>query len=433
MIKTFLAKYFPILFGFIFFRLMTQTDLFMISEFGENAIAVLGIPGKLMILDMIVAFSLGPVISVMVAKNKDNLNDIPSSLTFSLIIGLILMILGLPVYLYLLKEISNVAEILSLGKQAVLIMTFSIPIRMVSYISSMILHSCGKGKFVTPIDILLLLTNGILNYFLMYYLKFGAIGCFISTYICSFIEMSFLLFLIKKLGLTNKLIKIPKWIWIKNLFSNVKFEFFRNCLEHLSSIVILLIIGHLATSKVILVSYSAASEIQLFLLMPLIALMRTVSIQTSTDLKLFNKEYIHSFIKPFYYLLLISLFFLISSYFLLPFIGKSLLHLSDDSFHWWEISMICFLIASIINVFNFTLKGILQGHDKFPLLFKIELLTLWPIYIPTMGLGIYFGNPWLMWSGLIIVAVIELLVLGKTGLNLVKISTRSNKNSLEDA
>ena len=164
--KKFYKVYLAILLSFMTSRLLFQTDILMVSPLGAIATAAFAVPGKIMIIDTIVAMGLGPVISVSVSREKNLINKnkiITSALGFTFFISILLMIIGFIIYPILNNIFIVNNEIRDFSKSAIFWMTLSIPIRMLNFVSSMCLFASGKSKSVSYIYFFTLSLNLFLN------------------------------------------------------------------------------------------------------------------------------------------------------------------------------------------------------------------------------------------------------------------------------
>lgn len=67
-LAAFWKAYFAVFLSFVTSRLLLQTDILMLTPLGLEATAAFAVPGRLMVIDAIIAFALGPVISVAISR-----------------------------------------------------------------------------------------------------------------------------------------------------------------------------------------------------------------------------------------------------------------------------------------------------------------------------------------------------------------------------
>lgn len=174
----------------------------MVSPLGSEATAAFTVPGRLMVIDAIVAFALGPVVSVAISREHRPDNKyiiIKSSLGLALLLSFCLLGIGLLIYLVAVEYLVTDQRTRDLALTGVLCMIISVPIRMLVFISGMCLFACGQGRRVSYIYIAALIVNAALNWLLIYYFGFGFQGAYMATLIVASLEVVGLLWLTARL------------------------------------------------------------------------------------------------------------------------------------------------------------------------------------------------------------------------------------------
>ncbi|MGL4858504.1 MAG: MATE family efflux transporter [Enterobacteriaceae bacterium] len=232
------------LFSFIASRLLSQTDLIMLAPLGQEAVAAFAAPSRLMFIDAIVAFALGPVISVVVSREKteNRAAVIASSFGLTLVISLILVFLGLLIYPQIAAFLLPDQEVSHFARQGIFGMTVSIPIRMLVFIATMCLFACNQGGRVVYIYAVTILANGILNWVFIYHFSWGFPGAYISTVVVSTLELIWLLWLTYK-TINAFPIKPFRLAWLRTLLSQVGYEWLRLLFLYAEGMVIIAILA----------------------------------------------------------------------------------------------------------------------------------------------------------------------------------------------
>jgi Na+-driven multidrug efflux pump len=153
-LSSFWKAYFAVFLSFVTNRLLLQTDILMLTPLGQAATAAFAIPGRLMIIDTIIAFALGPVVSVAVSRAitlEEKYATIKSALGLTLILSLLLVCIGLLIYPWAVDYFVVDTSTKGLATTGVLWMTVSIPIRILAFIASMSLFACQQGRQVSYI------------------------------------------------------------------------------------------------------------------------------------------------------------------------------------------------------------------------------------------------------------------------------------------
>ena len=377
---TLLKTFFPLLFGFLSGKLINQTDLIMLGMIGQDEIAAFGVPNRVMIFDMIVALSLGPVVSVFVAneKQKDN-RVIGYCMMFSLIVGVILILPGMLFYPLITDHMIQDARIKELSYFAVTLLTLAIPVRLADFVAVMTLHAIGGGKKIIYIESFTLILNFILNYLLMFEFQLGFKGCYISTFFCSLVSLLIMIWTLKKSSGCQKLFIMPDKDYLKSFLSKSSSELLRVCIYHLTGAATLFLVGK---DKVILTAFSASSEVHHFLMISLIALMRSIAIVLSASNKETFRERFVEHHKSYKWAIFTVLVVSLLIFFNLNGIGEKIYSLRGPSLLWWNSYMSFATLSLCLLTFNSILLGGMQSLKEFATLTKLEFISKWVIYLP---------------------------------------------------
>ena len=408
----FLKAYIAILLSFVTSRILLQTDLIMISHMGRDFTAAFSVPSRIMIIDAIFAFALGPVVSVAINKVKDkHVRDqaIKSSLSITLLISLVLMVVGLVFYPILSSLIVNNEKILSITKEPIFWMTVSIPIRMLVFIASMILFASDKGKEVSYIYIVTIVCNYLLNIFFIDY--YGFKGVYISTLFVSLVELVWLLYLLVKLVGLFPFTTFPLK-WIKDIFNKIGAEWVRLISWQGEGLVIIAILSFSIGSEYLFGIFGITSEFMALLMMPLIALMRALSMQIASRIEsnnVYEAWLTISSVKK--YVLIIALAISTLLFGMKNFIGIRLYSLSDLSLEIWNSFLIVFLICLPLYSYSYMQRACFQACERFSEITKFEMTITWLAAIPIILFAVEINNVILFFSAIIFKELIMLLIL----------------------
>lgn len=410
---SFLKVFFPFLFSFLCGRLILQTDLLLISKMGQSATAAFGIPMRIMIIDMIVAFSLAPVISVLIAS-VNNLEmrkiEISRSIQITALLSLILTVLGLILYPYLLKLIVKDSEVYLLAQQSLFILTLAIPTRMIQFSATMALHAVGKGNRVIWITFSELLLNLCLDLFLVYKMNLGFKGVYIGTAICSVVSMLITLFQLRHD--MNYLIFLKLDLnGLKKFLKHLSAEFGRLSSERLVAFSLLFAFTFGKQSEIRVGVFSIASECLFLGGIPSIAAMRAASIQLAPLKHLSIKEsykHLYPIMKNGFVILLgcsvLLLYFGTNA-------GEKLYHLTDEAMLWWKPFIFSFAILLPVKWIENLQRGVLQSKKHYSVLTKLDFGTQWFCLLPLVSIGIYLNQPSIVWRSYVITEGLSLFLL----------------------
>lgn len=404
--------FFPIFLSFICHRVILQTDIIMVSYLGELPTAAFGIPPKVMIFDMIVAFAMAPVISILVASSKshDEIKKIIShSLTLSFLIGIFLVILGLVIYPPLVQVISSDKAVNDYANQALFYLTLAIPARLIVFVASMSLYAIGKGTCVVLLNFVSLALNVLLNWFFMYYLELGFKGCYISTFIVAHIGLVWAPYLLRNYISGSTLLKIPDLNWIKAYFAKIGAEWWRLASIFILDFVMIYLVAQGTGSVARLSAYSVIVELVGLILIPMIALMRSTAIILAPVPEAKN---IYSYLKESAKW---GLVFLAPASFILlwseHWIGKNVYHLSNQALFWWTPYFILLSFGLPLFFLNSLQRGAWQAQKKFGFISLVDIGCKCFIHLPILYVGLKMSEPWIAWSGFFISEVMIALLL----------------------
>lgn len=413
--KKFFKIYFPFLITFLNKRLVTQTDIIFAAMFGSSAIAAAGIPNSLMIIDQITAMSIAPILSMKVADlyKKNQLKFEMSDLLASLFkIGIILSILGFCLYPLILKLIVKDDTVLNLSSEALFWLNLAIIPEFFGYCMSICLNATQRGRYVLIYSCLEVIINIVLNYIFAKYFNLGFKGIYIATFIVSTITC-ILTFnqLISKYSLLmlKQFFKLSKNAF--RLFPLVKIsvEFIRVCVERASFLIMICIINILSKGDLIMTAFTIALGLYLLMLMPYMALMRTITIYSIQEPIEFqqhkNRITIGSICAGF---LIIMIIFYQKS-----FIIKTIYNINDSNLisltsDYISIILLILPLQALITV----QRGMLYAQEKIKLLAVIDIFNNVFFIVPLFIIGQIFSNPILTWSGFFVAQLICLSYFG---------------------
>lgn len=156
-------------------------------------------------------------------------------------------------------------------------------------------------------------------------------------------------------------------------------------------------------------AYAVATECYFLISMFFISSMRTVAIVASqyqeistVDLFFGFKSYL---LKVMPIVILLGALFVIFS----NKIGVNLYHLENSTLHWWQVFVICFVVAFPLCFINSIYRGIWQSKRRFKALFYLDLFIFFGIFLSLMVFGITINNPYLVWGGFFVTEFVAFL------------------------
>lgn len=405
-LPSFWKAYVAVLLSFLTSRLLAQTDLVMLAPLGAESTAAFAVPARLMVLDAIVAFALGPVVSVAVSRHKEDAQKqrhiITSALSLTGLLAALLTIVGLIVYPMLMPYFVHTPTVAELSREGLFWMTLSIPVRMLVFVSSMCLFACQKGKQVSYIYLVTLISNAALNDLLIYHLEFGFEGSYIATTLVSCIELLWLLYLVYR-----EVDGLPfsrfEWNWLRSIQNAIGAEWIRLMFWQAEGLVILwMLAAHTEWASVLSV-FGVSNEMTLLLTMPLIALMRASAMQLAAHAP--NKKLVETLgligpvLKPS---IIASVLLGLCLLLLAKPLGVHVYQLQDpERLAWWLVFATVFGLLLPVYTYSYLLRACYQACDMFTKITRIELLVTWLLFLPLLWGALLINSPYLFFSAYI--------------------------------
>lgn len=383
-------------------KLIIQTDLIMIAPLGETLLAAYAAPARIMLLDAIVAFGLGPVVSVLISGEKNTVKrgaHIRTVMSLSLYLGLMLMLTGLLLYPRLLDLIVENKNVVTLATPALIILTLSIPLRLMQFIGTMVLYGIGRGQQIIPYLIGSIVLNATLNFLFIYVLKMGFTGCYVATFLTAVFELAFTLYLLREELALKMLYHPPQLRPLKTLLGPAIPETLRLICVFGVQFAALALYASRDTWLAQLSAYAVGAELYVFLLMPLIAAMRSTAVVLAQDAPVLQKIGLLKTLLPVFKRGIV--FVLIASLLLTGLgetLGTSVFHLSQAALIWWQPFVLLTALALPLTLFNALQRGAWQSQKRFGSLFYIDAGIQWGIIIPCIAIGLHLNNAWIAWS-----------------------------------
>lgn len=407
--KNFFKIYFPFLIVFINKRVLTQTDIVFAAMFGSSAIAAAGIPNNLMIVDQIIAMSITPFLSMKVADlyNKDKLKFEINELLASLFkLGVILSVFGFCIYPMILKLIIKDAAVANLSLESLFWLNLAIIPEFFRYGMSICLNATKRGRYVLIYSCLEIFINILLNYIFALYLNLGFKGIYIATFVVSLISCILTLNQVISrytIIMFKEFFKLSKSVFSLFPLLKISIEAIRIFVERASFLVIICIINILPNSDLNMSAFTIALGLYLLILMPSMALMRTIiiySIQEPIEfIRYKSRISIASIIAIFFIIIIIYSQKLL--------IIKKIYNIYDPNLTSLTSNYISIvLILILLQTFTTFQRGMLYALEKTKLLAVIDICNNVVFIVPLFLIGQLFSNPILTWSGFYIAQLV---------------------------
>jgi Na+-driven multidrug efflux pump len=412
----FIAAFTPFLISFASGRIIAQTDMIMVARFGEAATAAFSIPLRIMLLDMVVAFALAPVVSVMVGSARgehERAATIGRAMTAGAVLAVLLTAAGLIVYPRIVSLVSNDPEIRSLATQATFWLTLAIPARLMQFTASMALHGSGRGRHLIPLNLAGVVLNALLNAALMFGAGHGFQGAYESTFACSYLTMAWSLYLLREPTRGRLFAPLPLGEAAR-MAARIAPEIGRLASERLHAFATLWAFSAWAGLPG-LSAFAVAGEFMFILFMPAIAAMRAAAVQLAPEAD-----------RPFP-ALLASVAPLARSAAALSFVvgaiavvlagplGVGVYNLSPEAMAWWRSFVLLMCLWLPVRAADAFQRGVWQAQGRLGSIFAVDVLAQWLISIPLLVYFLRQGSIKGAWLGLASVDIAAAAILYALG------------------
>lgn len=391
--------------SFIAMRLMAQTDLVMLAPLGHEALAAFAIPNRIMFLDSIVAFGIGPVASVLVSRAPvDKRSEVAAQvISNTFFLSTIVALACLVIYPLVVERTVLEPSVAKLAKLGVLWLTVSIPVRMLVFVATMCLFAGGVRKPVIAVYVITVLANGLLNWLLIYKLGLGFQGSYMATGLVSCIELGWLLLALKR-HMKADLLVMPSLAWIRDVYRKIGAEWVRLVSWQAEALIVVASLASMWPQQSALAAFGVSSELSALLVMPLMALMRTIAVYQN------NPQYKSASLGRMVEQLRAPLGVILAVYVLVGVLifsfsqvmASQVYHLSGASLHWWHRYAQVYLLAFPCFVVSATLRGWLQSEGAFANLAAIDMSLTFALFLPAILAGAYLSEPLLFFGAYLV-------------------------------
>ena len=391
----FMRQYWPLLAGFMTSRLLTQTDLIMLTHVGPDAVAALGVPSRLMIIDTIAAFCLAPVFSV--AISREELPDakwraVRMSLGAAAMASIGLVAVCMPAYNRLLDRVVTDPHLRPLASVAVNWMTATIPLRLLAFVGSMALFAMGLGPRIWRIYGVTLAANALLDILLIFKFQMGLSGAYLSTALVSAIELGWILWTLGEAG-GRWPFQWPTPSWLRTLSLSLRAEAIRLASWQLEGLLLLSFIASRPEWAPRLTAFTVTSEALAVLSMPLIALMRTAAMQIAETLPTGNPGLgWRALASVRYAALALCMVAGIGLFVCRAWLGGTLYTTTGESLRWWlGFASIYAWMLPVLGIAMIA-RACWQAYEEFRLVAAVEICIGWLVALPLALSALALGS-----------------------------------------
>ncbi|MFB7169890.1 MATE family efflux transporter [Streptomyces sp. NPDC056254] len=190
----------PMMVASVMGQAIAQTDLWVISTLGEEAVAAAAVPQRLLLLDAITAMAMGPVVGLSVAgavSAHARRRAVQGGLIGATAAGLLIAALGLAVLPYLVDALVAAPAIRDNTQSALVWLLIATPVRLAQFVGAMALFALRRSRPLLVLYAVAVLANAALDLLLVHGAGMGFAGAYAATSVIAAIECAVTVWLLR--------------------------------------------------------------------------------------------------------------------------------------------------------------------------------------------------------------------------------------------
>ncbi|MEU3313106.1 MATE family efflux transporter [Streptomyces sp. NPDC006662] len=206
----------PMVVASVMGQAIAQTDLWVISTLGEQAVAAAAVPQRLLLLDAITAMAMGPVVGLSVAgavSAHARRRAVQGGLVGATVAGLLIAVAGLAVLPYLVDTLVAAPGIRGDARSALVWLLIAAPVRLAQFVGAMALFALGRSRPLLILYAVAVAANGALDWFFVHGAGLGFAGAYAATSVIAALECAVTVWLLRDhLSLPLRLRESARWL-----------------------------------------------------------------------------------------------------------------------------------------------------------------------------------------------------------------------------
>ncbi|MFD0379710.1 MATE family efflux transporter [Streptomyces sp. NPDC059525] len=206
----------PMVVASVMGQAIAQTDLWVISTLGEQAVAAAAVPQRLLLLDSITAMAMGPVVGLSVAgavSAHARRRAVQGGLVGATAAGLLIAAAGLAVLPYLLDTLVAAPGIRDDARSALLWLLIAAPVRLAQFVGAMALFALRRSRPLLTLYAVAVVANAALDWFFVHGAGLGFAGAYAATSVIAALECAVTVWLLRDhLSLPLRLRDSARWL-----------------------------------------------------------------------------------------------------------------------------------------------------------------------------------------------------------------------------
>ncbi|MFE1416583.1 MATE family efflux transporter [Streptomyces sp. NPDC058746] len=206
----------PMVVASVMGQAIAQTDLWVISTLGEQAVAAAAVPQRLLLLDSITAMAMGPVVGLSVAGAASahaRRRAVQGGLVGATAAGLLIAAVGLAVLPYLVDALVAAPGIRDNTQSALLWLLVATPVRLAQFVGAMALFALRRSRPLLTLYAVAVVANAALDWFFVHGAGLGFAGAYAATSVIAALECAVTLWLLRDhLSVSPRLRDSARWL-----------------------------------------------------------------------------------------------------------------------------------------------------------------------------------------------------------------------------
>ncbi|MFF4326869.1 polysaccharide biosynthesis C-terminal domain-containing protein [Streptomyces sp. NPDC001591] len=389
----------PMVVASVMGQAIAQTDLWVISTLGEQAVAAAAVPQRLLLLDAITAMAMGPVVGLSVAgavSAHTRRRAVQGGLVGATAAGLLIAVAGLAVLPYLVDTLVAAPGIRGDARSALVWLLIAAPVRLAQFVGAMALFALGRSRPLLILYAVAVAANGALDWFFVHGAGLGFAGAYAATSVIAALECAVTVWLLRDhLSLPLRLRESARWL--RQVARSMATEW-----GHMLSVIgfellLVLALTLRASWGDRLAAFSAGAVLTATLHIPLTALVNATGMvckgAAPSDREWRNLRAGVLAVSGAVCLLVAS-----AAWTVLP--GFYGLHGSAAT--WFSWLMAAQAAAFPFRLLAATAEGRHKAADRFGVVLRLRLIQEFGIALPVFLAGLLTDNAALAWSGIVL-------------------------------
>ncbi|WP_328763024.1 MULTISPECIES: MATE family efflux transporter [unclassified Streptomyces] len=206
----------PMVVASVMGQAIAQTDLWVISTLGEQAVAAAAVPQRLLLLDSITAMAMGPVVGLSVAgavSAHARRRAVQGGLVGATAAGLLIAVVGLAVLPYLVDALVAAPGVRDNTQSALLWLLIATPVRLAQFVGAMALFALRRSRPLLTLYAVAVVANAALDLFFVHGLGLGFAGAYAATSAIAALECAVTVWLLRDhLSVPLRLRDSARWL-----------------------------------------------------------------------------------------------------------------------------------------------------------------------------------------------------------------------------